>query len=166
MNTSMKLYEISNEYQSLVNELYNEETGEINEIAFANLKNIKDTMQNKCINITKFFKEIEYRKEAIESERKKLEAREKTLKRQIEHLKSYLLDNMQKCDINKIECPQFIISLKQNPPSVNIVDELDIDDQYKKVEITLDKAKISSDLKSGKEVKGAELVRKYSIQIR
>ena len=63
MNTSMKLYEISNEYQSLVNELYNEETGEINEIAFANLKNIKDTMQNKCINITKFFKEIEYRKD-------------------------------------------------------------------------------------------------------
>lgn len=163
---SLRLYEIADQYRFLLSDMYDEETGEINENTIARLQELGDSMETKCINITRIFKQIDAEREAIEKERKAMSAREKALKNQVDRLKDYLSFNMEKCAITKIECPQFIISLQKNPPSVEILDENKIPQSYNRVTITHDLQKIKEDIKNGVDVPGARLVQKNSLRIR
>lgn len=163
---NMRLYEIADQYEFLLKDLYDEDTGEINENALDRLKELSDSMETKCINITRVFKSIEAEQEAIEKERKNMAAREKALKNQVERLKAYLLSNMERCDINKISCPQFVISLQKNPPSVEAYDKTQIPQEYQKITIDYDNQKIKSDLTNGLVIPGVRLVQGNHIRIR
>ncbi len=162
----MRLYEIADKYQFLLNDLYDHETGVVNETALARLNELSDSMEDKAVNITRLFKELEASAEAIEKERKAMQAREKALKNQITSLKDYLRSNMERCEIKKIECPQFVITLQKNPCSVEITDEKLIPSEYEKVKVELDVAKIKDELKNGVVIPGARLVQGSSIRIR
>jgi hypothetical protein len=164
--STMKLYEIADQYQFLLNDLYDYETGVVDETALAKLNALTDTMENKALNITRLFKDLEAHADAIEKERKAMALRENALKNQVKRLKEYLLSNMERCEIKKIECPQFIISLQKNPPSVKIEDENLIPSEYDKVTVDLDISKIKSDLQNGVVVPGASLIQKNSVRIR
>lgn len=164
--SALRLYEIADQYQFLLSDLYNPETGEIDEKTMNRLQELTDSMDDKCINITRLFKSIEAEMEAVSNERKRMAAREKTLKNQVDRLKEYLLTNMERCEIKKIECPQFVISLQKNPPSVEPYDKSLIPDKYKKITIDWDIAKIKEDLSEGVAIPGARLVQKHSIRIR
>src|SRR5580658_3644019 len=131
--SGMRLYEIAEHYKFLLGGMVNEETGEIDETVMAKLSQLTDPLETKCINITRIFKSLEAEAEAIEKERKAMAAREKALKGEVERLKDYLLDNMQKTEITEIKCPQFVIKLRKNPPSVDAYDESVLPDKYKKV---------------------------------
>lgn len=162
----MRLYEIADRYQFLLHDLYDYETGVVNETTLARLNELTDTMEDKAINITMLFKELEASAEAIEKERQAMQKREKALKNQIQSLKDYLRTNMERCQINKIECPQFVIGLQKNPCSVEIVNEESIPEEYTKVRVELDIAKIKDELKNGVVIPGARLVQGSSIRIR
>ena len=163
---SMRLYEIADQYQFLLQDLYDEETGEINEKAMDRLQALNDSIEEKCINITRLFKSIDAGREAIEKERKRMEDRERTLKNQVTRLKDYLLSNMERCEIRKIECPQFIIALQKNPESVEILDETQISEEYLNTKTTVNIKKIKEDLKLGVAIPGVRLVQKQSLRIR
>lgn len=164
--SGIRLYEISDQYQFLLQDLYNYETGEIDENILSRLNELSDTAENKCINITRLFKSIEAEREAIEKERKNMMVREKALKNQVDRLKDYLLTNMERCEIKKIECPQFVISLQKNPPSVETFDERIIPERYKKISFSWDIQKIKDDLSVGLEIPGARMIQKHGIRIR
>lgn len=164
---SLTLYEIADQYQFLLNDLYNEETGEVNEEVLEKLNEITDTAEDKCINVVKVFKEFEKEYKAIEEERKRMAKREQAFKKQIDKLKSYLLLNMERCQIKKIECPQFVISLHKNPPKVETYDESSIPDEYKKMTIEFDKQKMRDDmLYHGVIIPGARLSQDNNIRIK
>jgi hypothetical protein len=164
---SLTLYDLSEQYEFLANDLYNYETGVVDETALAKLNEIKDTIQNKCINIAKLFQSIEATQEAIKYEKERLAKREIAFKNQVARLKEYLLSNMQRCDIKKIECPEFTIGLQDNPPSVQISNEDQIPSEYDKpLKREIDIAKIKDDLKNGVVIPGASLVKRQSIRIR
>lgn len=163
---SMRLYEIADQYQFLLKDLCDEETGVVNEAALARLQALTDPLETKCINITRMFKQIDAEREAIEKERKAMAAREKTLKNQVDSLKNYLLSNMDRCAIDEIKCPQFVIKLQNNPPAVDPYDKSIIPDAYKKISIEYDIQKIKEDLKNGVAIPGARLVQGKSIRIR
>lgn len=162
----MRLYEISDRYQFLLNDLYDYETGVVDETTLARLTELSDSMETKAINITMLFKELEASADAIEKERQNMQKREKALKNQIQSLKDYLRSNMERCEIKKIECPQFVISLQKNPCSVEISNEEDIPKEYTKVKVEIDIAKIKNELKNGVVIPGAHLVQGSSIRIR
>jgi len=163
---SLTLYEMSDKYQFLVSELYDYETGVVNETTLAKLNELTDSMENKCINITMLFKSIEATQEAIKKEKDKMAAREKAFKNQVARLKDYLLTNMERCDIKRIECPQFTLNLQNNPPALKIDDESLIPKTYDKVTIEKDMAKIREDLLKGVVIPGARLVQGKSVRIR
>ena len=73
----------------------------------------------------------------------------KSLKNQVDGLKSYLLSNMERCAVSEIKCPQFVIRLQKNPPSVDPYDKSVIPDEYKKITVEYDIQKIKDDLKNG-----------------
>lgn len=162
----MRLYEIADQYQYLLNDLYDYETGVVNETALARLNELTDTMEDKAINITRLFKELEASAEAIEKERQAMQKREKALKNQVESLKEYLRSNMERCEIKKIECPQFVISLQKNPVKLEIFNAELIPAEYEVVTHSLDEAKIKDELKNGVVIPGARLVQRQSIRIR
>lgn len=164
--SALRLYEIADQYQHLINNLCDDETGEVSETSLAKLDEIKDTMENKAINLVRVWKQMEAYQTAIEKERKAMEARESHLKKQVSKLKEYLMTNMQKCDITKIECPQFKISLQKNPPAVKINDPELIPEEYKKIEVKNDVSMIKDALKMGIEVPGATLEQGVSVRIR
>jgi hypothetical protein len=162
----MRLYEIADRYSFLLNDLYDHETGVVNEATLARLNDLSDSMETKAINITMLFKELEATADAIEKERQAMQKREKALKNQIASLKDYLRSNMERCEINKIECPQFVIALQKNPCSVEITNEDEVPKEYTKVSIDLDIAKIKDELKNGVVIPGARLVQGSSVRIR
>ena len=164
--SNLALYELASQYQYLANDLYDHETGVVNETALDKLNDINDSIENKAINITKLFKELEANAEAIEKERKAMQARENALRNQSKRLKEYLLTNMERCEINKIECPQFVISVQKNPQSVEVINELYIPEEYNKVKTELDISRIKEDLKNGVVIPGVNLVQRQSIRIR
>lgn len=82
----------------------------------------------------------------------------------------YLLDNMQRTGISKIDCPLFSISVANNPPSVDVYDPLSLPSQYMRQPDTPppapDKTAIKTALKAGVEVQGAKLVNSQRLAIK
>ncbi len=86
-------------------------------------------------------------------------------------LRSYLLDSMHRTGIEKIECPLFSISIRKNPPSVEILDQLSLPAQYmvtpepKPPVAAPDKAAIKKAIVAGEDVPGARLVQGVRLNI-
>ena len=89
-----------------------------------------------------------------------------------EGLHKYLLDNMTRAGISKIDCPLFSISIRKNPPAVEITDSLSLPAAYwktpepKPTVAAPDKAAIKAALQAGTEVMGARLVQGSRLEIR
>lgn len=162
----MKLYELTNEYIKIQDELYDDETGKINESALEQINEIEESIKDKCIAVTKIFKNMEAERKAIEEEKKNMEIREKSYKKRIEYLKEYLIDNMQKTGIQKISCPQFEIKLRTNPVSVDLDDFIELEDEYMRIKKEPDKIKIKEHLQNGVLIEGARLIQKTGIVIK
>lgn len=107
---------------------------------------------------------------AIKIEETRISERRKSVEKRVENIKDWLLKNMVVCNISKIECPVFTISLHDNPGKVSITDEKLIPDEYLKVPDlpppSPDKAAILRDLKSGKEISGCFLEKTKRISIK
>lgn len=163
---SITLYQLADEYKDLLSNLYEEETGEINEAVMHRLNDLDRPIQDKCINTVRAMKAMEAEYKAIESERKAMQAREKALKTRIDWIKGYLLENMEKSDIKEISCPQFVIKLRKNPCSVDVYDEDRIPEEYTQLRVEISKEAVKSALKGGIEVPGARLVNHNSVVIK
>lgn len=163
---ALRLYEMADEYKFLQDSLFDSDTGEINEAAMSRLNELDKPIQDKCINTVRAMKSLEAEYKAIESERKAMQAREKALKDQVEWIKGYLLHNMEKSEIKEISCPQFVIKLRKNPESVDIIDEKLIPEEYIYSEPKISKIAIKIALDGGFEVPGARLVQKNSLSIK
>ena len=164
---TLSLYELADQYKFLSENLSDPETGEVNENTLMEFDMIQDSLENKCINIGKLFKSIEAYQEAIKIEKDRLAKRESIFKKQLERLKDYLKFNMVKCDIKKIDCAEFNISVQKNPPAVEIIDQNQVPNDYDKLlprELNL--SKIKEDLKNGVDVPGARLIQRESLRIK
>lgn len=164
----MKLYDIANEYEMLLENTFDDETGEVNEVALSQLNEIKEDMEKKSIALASYIKNIDAECKAIEEAAKQMERRKKYLENKVNYLTDYLHSNMERCAINEIKCPYFQIKLKKCPISVNVLDENIIPNEYKKekMTITLDKLKLKEELLAGVVINGAELKQNTRIEIR
>lgn len=87
-------------------------------------------------------------------------------------LRDYLKDNMQRCGIDRLDCPLFSISVRKNPPAVDVFDLVSLPKEYwtkpepKPPVPAPDKAAIKLALQAGKEVTGARLVQSTRLDVR
>jgi hypothetical protein len=160
------LYELAQEYRFLRTDLVDTETGEVNENTLTQLSSISESIEKKGISLVCVIKDMEYEFEAIKKERERMQSREKSIINQIDRLKEYLKSNMEACEIYKISCPMFDISIRKNPDSVEILDESNIKSEYKRMKIDINKSLIKEHLKQGIDVQGAILTRTSSLVIR
>lgn len=164
----MKLYEIANEYEQIIKGAIDEETGEVDEAALRKLDEIQESAQEKGVAVASCIKNLMAEQEAVKAARVAMESREKRLEKEMERLKDYLKENMERCGIKEISCPYFVVKVKKNPASVDVKDESLLPEEYikRKTVSAIDKIKIKEEIMLGVHVPGAELVQKTSVTIR
>lgn len=108
--------------------------------------------------------------DAIKEEEKRLAERRKAIEKRIEHIKNWLLVNMQQAGISKIETPVFTVALQNNPASVIIDDESLIENGYKRLPdplpLVVDKKLIKMAIDAGMVVEGAHIEVKQRLVIK
>lgn len=134
------------------------------------LEGLEGELTLKATNIALFSQNLEALAEMTGDAAQKLKARADRLKSRADALKQYLFIHLQAAGVRKIEAPEFTISIKKNPPSVDIDPLATIPDQYLiPPEPQLpkpDKQAISRALKAGKAVNGCRLIQLERLDIR
>ena len=82
-------------------------------------------------------------------------------------MKSYLIDNMNKCDLQKVSTAEIEIKLKNCPESVVIDDASSLNEKYFRTKISIepDKKLILQEWKKGEKIDGVTVVKNKSITI-
>lgn len=156
----MKLYEITEAYNSLLDADLDEEAIE------QSLKVIDDEFDVKAENIAKLISSINGDIETLKSEERRLADRRRSYEKKIESLKNYLFNNLQMVDKKRIQTPLYKISIQKNPAKLVVKDEKRVPDEYFKTVKRLDKAKLKDAVKDGLETDYAELVQEEGLRIR
>lgn len=107
---------------------------------------------------------------AIEDAAKAMKERAARIRRRIDWLHSYVLQNMRSSGISKIETPQVCVSVQKNPPSVVIDTDWLIPEEFlvqpEPPPPKPDKKAICDAIKSGKEVPGCHLEQSERLKIK
>lgn len=164
----MKLYEISDAYRQ-IEHLMDDETVDETQLLAA-IDEVHGELTEKATNIVYFVEGLSATAEAMKAAERRMVERRKAIENRIEHIKAYTLRCMQGAAISKIECAEFKISIRNNPPRVVVLDEASVPLSYfRQPEIpapVLDKKKIADDIKAGCIVEGCSLEESQRLDIR
>ena len=165
---SAPLYELVAQHQDLARLA---EDQDLDPQALADtLEGLTGAIEVKAQSVAMVIRNIEADAEAIEEAAKQMQARAKRLQQRAEAIKTYLLVNMTATGITKISCPYFTISLRKNPPRVDIIDAAAIPDRFRvwpdPPPPALDRKAILEALKAGESVPGAGLAQSERVEIR
>ena len=160
------LYLVANEYKQIESRLMESDADE---------QTIKDTLEavagdfeDKAKAVSAVVRNMDAFIEQMKEAKRELDDRIKAFENRQERLRNYLLDNMKRTGITKIESPYFTIALKKNPPSVIIEDEGEIDGKWwkHKTVSSIDKQRIKDALLAGDDVPGAKLESGERVEIK
>ena len=159
----MKLYEFTQNYLQLI-----ERADEIDEdVLIDTIEAIKESVEEKAENIAKLVRSFEADGKTIKTEEERLAAKRKTLENQVSYLKKYLFEQLETMGIAKIKRPLFTIAIQNNPPSVDVIDESLIpEDFWIPLGAKLDKTSILQQLKAGETVPGTAIKKSKGLRIR
>jgi hypothetical protein len=169
---SLSLYKIGEQYQDLLNKLYDHETGEIDSLVSADLDSLTPSFEQKCLSIGSYIKSLEAEKKEVEYLRQEIIRRDEAYNKKIDRMFDYLHTNMLKCGIKEIKSPYFKLKIKENPYSTEVYDQSQIPEEFvmtkiiQKIETKPDKNKIKdSFLQTGEQIPGTVVTRKTRLEI-
>lgn len=155
----MKLYDITEIYENLENI--------DNEVAVAAaMDSVDAALEEKLESTAKVIRNLEAEADGLEAEEKRLKARKTAVRNRIADIKGYVQENLEAMGKDKVTSGIFKWSIQANAPSVNILDESLIPDDYWKIERKPMKTEIKKAIEAGELTKGAELVRTKSLRLR
>lgn len=156
----MQLYELTEIYLNLKD--MDIEEKDLN----AALENIDDEIETKADNIAKVLRDFDGDIEALKSEEERLAKKRKAIENRQKHLKEYLQNAMLVLDKRKFKTDLFSFNIQKNAPSLKILDESKIPEDYYKIEKKLNKNDLKEAVKNGLFEDAAELVQTESLRIR
>lgn len=156
----MQLYELTEIYLNLKD--MDIEEGDLN----AALENIDDEIETKADNIAKVLRDFDGDIEALKSEEERLAKKRKAIENRQKHIKEYLQNAMLVLDKRKFKTDLFSFNIQRNAPSLKILDESKIPEDYYKIEKKLNKNDLKEAVKNGLFEDAAELIRTESLRIR
>ncbi|WP_446662992.1 siphovirus Gp157 family protein [Geobacillus sp. CCR] len=159
----MKLYELAENYAKLL-----EMAEEMDSEAIVDtLEALQEAIEDKAENIGKLIRNLEADVKVIRDEEKRLAERRQAIENKIERLKSYLQEQLETAGIEKVKRPTITVSIRKNPPSVDVIDETLIPADFLIPQpAKVDKRAILERLKNGEHVPGAALKQTKGVQIR
>ena len=159
-----KLYELTQNYNNLLELVDNPDVP--TEMLEESLNSIDDEIDTKAENIAKVIKSIESDIAGLKGEEKRLADRRKSLEGRIDNLKEYVEGSMRAVGKEKIRGKVFTLGIQRNAPSVDVIDEDVIPEQYFVTKKELSKKDVLVALKKGEEVPGAAIKQTESLRIR
>ena len=150
------LYDIKNKFVELAlrEDLTEEESKELSTL-------LATELTNKSTNIIGFIRNTELTLDAVDIEIKRLQDMKKTTANKLEKFKNYVEQNMTQLGIEEINTTLGKMSFRKSPPSVEIINEDLIPEEYIKVktERSIDKKAILDTYKeNGELVDGTRIV--------
>lgn len=130
------------------------------------LQSIEAAIEVKAENTAAIIKQLNITADMIAEEIKRLQERKRAFENRAERIKEYLLKQLELAGIEKVSTATFTVSIRKNPPSVDVYDVNKIPSGFQIVKYDIDKAAIKKALTSGHDVPGARLVQGKSLQIR
>lgn len=165
------LYILANSYVALAEKLSD---GDFDAATIADTieaSGITDEIAEKAQGLEYVARGAESHNLAIDAEIARLQALKQHRMKVAAGLRGYLLDNMQHMGIERIDCPMFSISIRKNPPAVEIFDQLSLPSQFMVVPepkppvAAPDKKAIAAAIKAGQDVPGAKLVQGVRLNV-
>jgi len=165
---NLALYTIADQYLIDMQKL---QEMEIDEQTFADtLEGLSGELEIKATNVAMFIRNLEASADAIKVAEKAMADRRKLIESKANRLKEYLLENMVRTGITKIESPHFVLSVRKNPPAVDVFNQDMIPDEYFDIPEppapSLNKNRLKEDLKAGVVIDGARLTAGQSLLIK
>lgn len=163
----MNLYTIASKYLEAFNALT--DTDDMPEEAILDtLEGIEGEFNEKALAVAAYIKNLEAEAVAIKDAYKRMKERHDSKMSKVESLERYLIGNMQKIGVKKVESSELLVQVKANPEKVIIDNDKEIPIQYvvERVEISFDKNGIKKALQEGVEINGAHLEREFRLAIK
>lgn len=166
------LYQLTNQYLALAEKLAD---GDFDATTIADTieaSGITDELAVKAQGIEFVARGAEAHNATIDAEIARLANLKLSRQKVADGLRAYLKDNMERAGIEKIECPLFKLSIKKNPPAVEIIDPLSLPAEYwrtpepKPPVPAPDKTAIKAALQAGVDVMGAKLVQGTRLDVK
>jgi len=156
----MTLYEITNEFQDILDNCENMTDDELGNALFEINADFKDKIQN-CVY---FIRNQQADISAIDDEIKRLQERKAVKSHKVDSVKKYMQIGMETMQRPKIEFADFSVNIQNNPPSVSVINEALIPAEFHKIKIvdTIDKKAI----KEAGGCAGTEIVQTRGLRIR
>ena len=162
------LYELAAEYRTDCEKLADMDLDE--QTLADTLEGLSGELEVKAQNVIMFTRNLEATASAIKDAEAQMAARRKALENRAAGLRRYVLENMQFAGIQKIECPFFKLSIRDNPAAVDIYEPGLIPAQYMKQPEppppAPDKTAIKAAITAGTEVPGAKLTKGTRLEIK
>ena len=166
--SDLTLYEVADQYLGDLRKL---QEMDIDDKTFEDtLEGLSGDLEVKATNVALFIRNLEANADAIKAAEKGMAERRKAVEAKVDRIRQYLLDNMLRTGINKIECPYFVLSVRKNPPAVEVFNQdlisTDFFDIPEPPPPILNKNRLKDALKAGEIIEGAKLTQGSSLQIK
>ncbi len=168
----MKCYQISEEYENLLNITQaiegmkeDEDLDLIKKDLERQYEELNHNTETKIENMSKMVRNMELEASNYKEEIDRMTKKMKSINNQVDYIKNNLIKPVLEKS-GKIHAGVFTVSLRKSQ-SVNIIDESKLDNKYKQVVTTIkiSMSDIKKDLKNG-DVLGAELITNQGVQIK
>ena len=165
---TITLYNLASEYRAQLETLADLDLPE--EVVQDTLESLGGELEIKTQSVIGFSRHLEKLAESIKSAEAEMAQRRKIIEARVERMKHYVLDAMLNNNIQKIECPYFVVGVAKNPPSVDVFDEATIPQDYFVEQPAppprLDKKLVMKAIKDGFEVPGCRLNQSVRLSIK
>jgi len=160
----MKLYELTGNYLILQQML---EEAEDQQAILDTIESIEAVIEEKADNYARIIKNLEADIAGIKTEEQRLADKRRTLENNVKWLKGNLEESMRATGKTKFKTTLFSFGIQKNPPSVEILDESKVPEEFLIPQNpVVDKKAILAALKEGKEFDFAQLKQGESLRIR
>ena len=162
------LYDIAAEYRQTADKLADLDLDE--QTIADTLEGMSGALEVKAQNVVMFARNLEATATAIKEAETAMASRRKAIEHRAAGLRRYALSAMQVAGVPSIECPYFKLSVRKNPPAVEVFDAAQIPAQFMRTPEppppAPDKKAITEAIKAGQEVPGARLVSGERLEVR
>lgn len=149
---TMKLWEITDEYESVLMEVFAND-GELTPELEARLDELEGTFLEKVERVALKIREMETDADRAKAEKDRLYAIEKSYRRTADGLKSYLMEQMGRTGQDRVLTPKTRVRIQKNSqPSIRWTKgEDEIPAEYRRVSVSPDLRALKEDMKAGAE---------------
>lgn len=125
-------------------------------------------IQKKSIDYAYVIKSFESDISAVDAEIKRLQEIKRIRVNAIDRMKEAVKNALELHGMTKIESPTVTLAIKQNPESVEVVNEAQVPAEFWREKITrsIDKVELKKALKDGEQIEGAILVRNTRLDVK